>query len=355
MGIAALFDLQEGARCPHLADGDWDTLIRDAAAARMLPGVYRRLKETGVEIPPDTAEFLAAVEEMNRERNERIVDEAVAIARLLNGIGIEPVLLKGAVYLFEEVYPGSGCRYLCDLDLLIPASRSQAAMEALEREGYEADTSDRMARFRHHYPQLQRPGGAPIELHHSLGHGVSRRLLSGAEVLRDSRLLEWRGVLVRIPSPEHLVTHLILHSQIHHAYSERIWPPLRAMHDLSMLDRHFASRLDWRAVRERFRVQSEEHTLLLHLLQVNQTLGMPLPFPIRPGWILRARWIRRKGLNRFPRLRFIDPVYLMFSTLSRRIRFLKSVALAPGVLKHAVRTLLQRGFYHRLIAEISLR
>ena len=357
MTVAAIFDdrPERGSRSLRLADSDWDALIPAAASELMLPGLSRRLKEIGVETPPGTGDFLTAVEEMNCERNERILDEAVAIARMLNCIGIEPVLLKGAAYLVEEVYPDPGCRYLCDLDLLIPASRSKEALAAFEREGYRADTSDRMARFRHHYPQLQRPGGAPVELHHSLGHGLSRRLLSGEQILRNSRLLEWRGVLVRIPVPEHLVTHLILHSQIHHTYSERIWPPLRAMQDLSMLNRHFASRLDWAAVRERFRMQGEEHTLLLHLLQVSQTLGMPLPFAIEPQWILRARWMRRQVLHRFPKLRFIDPVYLGFSTLSRRIRFLKSVALVPGGWKHAVRTLLQRGFYGRLLAEISLR
>ena len=352
MVVAALFD----SSCTlQLTEIDWDALVPAAAADLVLPGLYRRLKEIGVEIPPGTNEFLAAVEEMNRERNERILDEAVDIARMLNEIGVEPVLLKGAAYLVGEVYPDTGCRYLCDLDLLIPASRSQAAMEILERDGYRADTSDGMARFRHHYPQLQRPGGAPIELHHSLGHGVSRRLLAGEEVLRNSRLLEWRGVRVRMPSPEHLVTHLVLHSQIHHTYSERIWPPLRAMQDLAMLNRHFAARLDWAAVRERFRRQGEEHTLLLHLLQVNRTLGMPMPFAIRPGWLLRARWLRRRALNRFPGLRFIDPVYLVVSTLSRRLRFLKSVASVSGGWKHAVRTLLRPGFYGRLLAEISLR
>jgi hypothetical protein len=356
--VSALFDngVENGSRSLQLVEGDWDALIPAAASELMLPGLYRRLQEIGVKVPTDTSDFLATVEDLNRERNERILDEAVEIARMLNGIGIEPVLLKGAAYLVDEVYPGPGCRYLCDLDLLIPACQSQAAIYSLEREGYRADTRDGMARFRHHYPQLQRPSAsAPVELHHSLGHGVSRRLLSGEEVVRDSRLIEWRGVLVRVPSPEHLVTHLILHSQIHHAYSERIWPPLRAMQDLVMLNLRFASRLDWAAVRERFRAQGQEHTLLLHLLQVNQTLGMPMPFAIGPGWILRARWMRRQVLNRFPGLRFIDPVYLMFSTLSRRVRFLKSVASVPGGWKYAVRTLLRPGFYNRLLAEISLR
>jgi hypothetical protein len=338
----------------------WEDLIRAAAAEFLLPGLHRRLNEIQLETPPDVDEFLVAVEGMNRERNERILDEAQSIARILNGMDIEPVFLKGAAYLVEEIYRDPGCRYLCDLDLLIPASQLGVAAEALEREGYQPDTSDRMASFRHHYPQLQRPqgsdgsGGAPVDLHHSVGQDLSRRLLGGDEILRDSRRVEWRGVRIRIPSPEHLVTHLILHSQIHHSYSERIWPPLRAMQDLAMLNRHFGRGLDWRSVRERFSVHGEDSTLSLHLLQVNRTLGMPLPFTIEQGWIGRARWKRRQALNRWPALRFIDPAYLGLSTLSRRVRLLRSVFVVPGGWKHATRMLLRRGFYRRLLAEIWL-
>jgi Uncharacterised nucleotidyltransferase len=362
MILAALFGSRtvRGAPVSPRSESDWDALIRVAADELMLPGLYRRMKGLGEEVPAETGVFLQAVEDMNRERNERILDDALAIARVLNEIGIEPVFLKGAAYLVEDVYPGLGCRYLCDLDLLIPASRPDA-VQALEREGYRRDTSDSMAAFRHHHPQLQRPraedgsGSAPVELHHSLSQGAAQRLLSGEEVFHDSRLVERRGVRIRIPSPEHLVTHLILHSQIHHCYSERIWPPLRAMLDLAMLDRRFGSGLDWAAVRKRFRRHGEEHTLVLHLLQVNRALGMPLPFAIEPGWVVRARWMRRLALNRHPRLRFVDPVYLSFSILSRRVRFLQSVVAAPGGLRQATRVLMRRGFYRRLLAEISLR
>jgi Uncharacterised nucleotidyltransferase len=360
--LAACFHSRaETSLLPGL-NGDWESLIRAAAEEFVLPGLYCRLGEIQWldQVPSEISHFLSAVERLNLERNERILDEARAIAELLNGIGVEPVFLKGAAYALEGIYPKPGCRYLYDLDLLVPVSRLVEAAEALEREGYRQDTLDSMARFRHHHPQLQRPrildgsGSGPVELHHSLGHGGARRLLSGAEVLRESRRLEWRGVRVRLPSPEHLVTHLILHSQIHHSYSDRIWPPMRAMYDLALINRHYAAELNWGAVRERFRAHGEESTLLLHLLQVEETLGMQAPFAIGLRPAMGARWRRRQALNRWPALRFIDPIYLALATLSRRWRFLQSIVLSPGGWKHAFRMLLRPDFYRRLLDEISL-
>lgn len=342
------------------SDADWENLIAAAADEYVLPGLRCRLAEIGIAIPPRIEEFLAAVQEMNQERNEQILDEARAIAESLNALGIEPAFLKGAAYLVEGIYPVSG-RYLCDLDLLIPESRLSEAAAALETEGYQPDTSDEMATFRHHYPQLQRPraadgaGSAPVELHRWFGHGVTRRLLSADEVLRDSRLIEWRGVRIRIPSPEHLVTHLILHSQLHHCYSERVWPPVRAMRDLVLMARHFAGRIDWDAVSDRFRSQGHEASLQLHLLQTFRTFGLECPMPIRPRGTVRLRLFRRWLLHYQPGLRFIDPVYLASSALSRRLQFLRSISAVPGGMQQAARMLMRRGFYRRLFAEVSLR
>jgi Uncharacterised nucleotidyltransferase len=360
--LAACLDgsIESLARIPHGPAGDWEGLIRAACRELVLPALGGRLREVGVQPPPEVAEFLATVEELNCARNIQILDEMRTITSILNGEGIEPVALKGAAFLLAGVYPEPGCRYLCDLDLLVPHSDLPAAAEALERAGYRQDGRDAMARFRHHYPQLQLPCaegvcGVPVELHHSLGHGVSRRILSGEEMVRGSQLVEWNGVRIRVPSPEHLATHLILHSQVHHSYSERIWPPIRAMYDLAVLDRHFGPRIPWADIHRRFRSCGHQSTLLLHLLQVRKTLGMPLPFAFELGWSGRARWLRRQALNRWPALRMADPIYLASATLSRRIQFLTSIISAPGGWKSAAQTLVRPGFYRRLLAEIVLR
>lgn len=348
------------ARIPHGAAGGWEGLISAASRELVLPALSGRLQEVGVQAPVEVAEFLATVEDLNYSRNVQILEEMRTIASILNGVGIEPVALKGAAFLLAGVYPKPGSRYLCDLDLLVPHSDLRVAAEALERDGYRQDGRDAMARFRHHYPQLQRPCdggvcGVPVELHHSLGHGISRRILSGEEMLRGSRPVEWNGVRIRVPSPEHLTTHLILHSQLHHSYSERIWPPIRAMYDLAVLDRHFGARLGWADIYRRFQSCGHRATLLLHLLQVRTTLGMPLPFAFKLGWIERARWMRRQALNRWPALRMADPVYLASATLSRRMQFLTSIVSAPGGWKSAAQTLVRPDFYRRLLAEIVLR
>jgi hypothetical protein len=360
--LAACLDgsFERLARIPHGPAGEWEGLIRAASRELVLPALSGRLRQVGVALPPEVAEFLATVEELNDSRNIRILEEMRTIASILNGVGIEPVALKGAAFLLAGVYPKPGSRYLCDLDLLVPHSDLPAAAEALERDGYLQDGRDAMAGFRHHYPQLQRPCaggvcGVPVELHHSLGHGVSRRILSGEDMLRGSRPVEWNGVRIRVPSPEHLATHLVLHSQVHHSYSERIWPPIRAMYDLAVLDRHFGPRLNWADVHSRFQSCGHQATLLLHLLQARETLGMPLPFAFKLGWTGRARWMRRQALNRWPSLRMADPVYLASATLSRRIQFLTSIVSAPGGWKSAAQTLVRPGFYRRLLAEIVLR
>jgi hypothetical protein len=150
------------------------------------------------------------------------------------------------------------------------------------------------------------------------------------------------------------VTHLILHSQIRHPYCERIWPPLRALYDLLLLTRHYATSLNWPSIRQRFRASGQQTTLYLHLLQVEQTLAMPRPFPIVLTATEQFRWLRRKALDRWPSLRFIDPIYLALSTLSRRFRLLRSMLIVPGGWKHATQMFLNPAFYRRLISEITL-
>jgi hypothetical protein len=253
------------------------------------------------------------------------------------------------------VYPDRlGSRYLADIDLAIPESQMPAAQAALLEAGYEPEAHDAMARFRHHHVPLRKPdGGVSFELHHSLALGkAARQLLTIPEMLDASTVLTWRDVQLRIPSPEHLVTHLILHSQIRHPYSERIWPPLRAMYDLLLLNSRFASAILWSSIDQRFHSARQRSTLYLHLLQVEQTLGMSRPLPVNLTPFEKLRWFRRRVLNRWPTVRFFDPAYLILATLSRRFRLLQSILDTPGGYKSALQMVLTPGFYRRLLDEI---
>jgi hypothetical protein len=329
---------------------DWEDLIQIAATERVLPS----LRSLGgpSQFPGEVANFLSAVEDLNFERNEAILEELATVASLLNEAGIEPVLLKGVAYLLTGVYANPATRYLWDVDLLIPEPQLPSAVEVLGRNGFASDQNYRLGFFRHHHPPLKRPGSVHFELHHRLGMGICQSLLPASEVLAQSALHDFQGARVRIPSPEHLMAHLIMHSQVQHSYNERIWPPIRAMYDLTLLRRRFDMAIDWTSMQLRFRRARQSAVLALHLLQVREVLGLQTPFPIRLTGLTYLRWFRRKLLRELPALRFIDPIYMYSTVMIRRLRLLRNVLAAPGGLRHVAREFLAPGIYQRLLTDI---
>ena len=301
----------------------WEDLFRFASEEALLPALYGRLSELEITVPPEVAGFLFAVESVNRDRNASILTELKHAVALLNGVGINPVLLKGVAYLATGIYPDPAARYIGDIDLLVPESQIPAAVEALTSNQYQRDTNDPFGPFRHHHPPLHRVGRAQIELHHSLGLGKRAQLLPAEQVIAQSLPCDLDGVSVRIPCPEHLATHLILHSQILHSYTERIWPPYRAMCDFVSLDRRYGAGLKWSDVQARFRDAGEYGTLVLHLMQIRSTLGILPSVALKSTVLTRIRWYRRKFLRRVPAVRYLDPIYMFSAVLSKRFLMLR--------------------------------
>jgi hypothetical protein len=153
---------------------------------------------------------------------------------------------------------------------------------------------------------------------------------------------------VRIPSPEHLMTHLILHSQMHHGSYDRIWPSLRAMLDLVLVERRFP--IFWDKIRNRFRVHGKTTLLNLHLMQVAKVLGAPLPFPISGGGV---RWWYRQLLWREPRLRYADPFYVYCRIFLDKYHVSKRLLRDPAGLRFVLSTPFRMSFYKRLFAHIA--
>jgi hypothetical protein len=114
------------------------------------------------------------------------------------------------------------------------------------------------------------------------------------------------------------MTHLIVHSQIHHGGDQRVWPPLRVQYDLVLLNHHFAQEIDWLEIRERFRRNGFLTVLELHLLQVARTFRKSPPFPLALGPLSRLGWFHRRILWRVPGLRFVDPVFFLSSATNVR-------------------------------------
>ena len=305
----------------------WESLFQTASDEALLPLLYSQFKSLDLLdlLPSEIADFLLAVETANRERNQAIVGELKAAVTLLNGIGIQPVLLKGLAYLETGVYEDPAHRYLGDIDLLVPQEQQQAAVEALVRNGWGAGNLDPFRNFRQHSPPLRRPSAVWIEIHHSLVATVCERVLPAREVIERSGVVDLDGLCVRVPAAEDLLAHLIMHSQVQHPYHQRIWTPIRAMVDLLLLDRRFGPDLHWGQVANRFSVAGEYGVFALHLLQAEDSLGLSLPIRIGFSPVLRLCWYHRKTLQRHPKLRYCDPFYMLPMALAHRLRRLRKM------------------------------
>jgi hypothetical protein len=322
-------------------DWDWDQTVDIAAREEVLPTLAGKLS-----CPPDVSDFFEAIHELNAERNRQLIGEIETLALLLNQAGIEPVLLKGSAYLVTGVYSDPADRWLQDIDFLVSAGESSQAFEIIRRAGYDPNPSSPISLLHHHHPPLTQVHHVPVEIHHGLGDEGCRVMLTADEMVNGSTGVRLGRAAVRLPSPEHLMTHHIVHSQLQHGPYWRIWPTLRHMLDVVLVARRFP--IDWDAIRRRFRVHGNTSLLNLHLMQIEKALGFPPPFPIAAGGV---RWLYRRALWREPGLRYVDPLY----TLSRMV--LPRVRLSWQLLKHPVgrQFVLSRpfrlNFYKRLFAE----
>lgn len=230
-------------------------------------------------LPEDIQEYLETVTTLNRVRNRAFRDELTNIAGLLNGIGIEPVALKGAIALVPDPYPRAEDRVIGDLDLLVPGDRVWEAHEALLRSGYRRAPKDRMlARDRedmHHVQPLLHPGlPVTVELH--------------VRMLRDERddaclragmgepaLSSLNGARIRVPDLATRLLHNFLHTHIQDGGNVYFSVTHRQLLEFVRL-RDFAGALDWRVLAERLQ-PGRRRDLAVYLLLAEYWYGQPYP------------------------------------------------------------------------------
>lgn len=156
---------------------DWRAVCWLAGAHLVTPTLAGALQRKGVldRLPEEAREYLTTLQALNWERNALLREQLAAMTRALNGIGIEPILLKGAVALTAAAYPGAADRVLGDLDIVVPEARLTEAAVAIERLGYQqvaegvALAGEREGK--HHSPPLVHPDfPVVLELHRRMVH-----------------------------------------------------------------------------------------------------------------------------------------------------------------------------------------
>ena len=143
--------------------------------------------------------------------------QILELDRALKGKKSNVVLLKGAIQLFEPLYPQQGMRRMADIDILVDDVGPFEALVSLgyrNREGVADPTIPKLPIGEHHYPPLLREKDlATVELHKVAVSPMYSRIVPEG-FMQDSVEIEGCSN-VKIPSPRHYLAHTLVHCLKH--------------------------------------------------------------------------------------------------------------------------------------------
>lgn len=267
---------------------DWTAVIELANRSWLTPTLYCALASVGRlgELPDDTRGFLSFIHARNRERNMRLREQLFEAVAALNGIGIRPVLLKGAIGLFTSPDARIGSRLMSDIDIGIDPSAFAAAKSRLFGLGYKPVDGDRA---------LGRPGDAamleprPHEFQFTDRPG---RPPSGPPQYLAPSLATSRTTCAYVPSPTDQASHLIRHDMLKEGDYWRGRIDLRHLHDLALLA-GTGEGIDCSYLRQVMPCNPERNALETQLLTLHALFGVRIPGLDRPLSMVQLQFWRR--------------------------------------------------------------
>lgn len=118
-----------------LAGADWNSLLPVADAHGLLPLLWWRARESGVEIPQPWQDKLRGRFEENVRSNLALSGELISLIREFDTAGIPALAYKGPAFALVAHHQ-LGLRESSDIDLLVPLEAVVKARELLEQRGY---------------------------------------------------------------------------------------------------------------------------------------------------------------------------------------------------------------------------
>ncbi len=228
---------------------------------------------------------------INGIRNEKIKQQAAEIVAALNRIGIEPIALKGALFLFEAPPADLGGRMMRDLDFVVPEIELERAVDSLCAIGYQADREDEG--WTYHYRPLFRPGDfAPVDVHRYVGE--QKDILPSGEAWREAVPVPAGELRLWALGPTHRVFHNIFHSQIQDRGHELGVMYVRQLYALADICMSHASAIDWDALRRRMDGHGLGPQLRARMYEAARLFGISVPPALSPT--LGARFHYRRCL-----------------------------------------------------------
>jgi hypothetical protein len=258
---------------PPSSDVEWAEWLSCAVEQGIAPFLYFRLKQAGfkMSIPAHILNELQGAYHQNAARNLLVLHETKNAVKKLNTQNIPVIILKGA-FLADAVYDNPALRMMSDLDILIPLSNIQDALEVFYDMGY----------YRLYPPWEETAynvtlalgeGSIPLEVHWELSSIANDQTLPISAIWENTIKKTHMGAEILAMEPINLLIYLCHHAAIMHLYALGI----RTLCDVDVVIRKYASELDWMIIASRAREWGLQRAVALTLRLCWQYLETPMP------------------------------------------------------------------------------
>lgn len=281
-----------GRRLDVLSRIDWPEVIAQAGAHFVTPMIAPPLVNHA-DVPSDVRDYLAAVQTLAAQKVNMLRTQIAEVTSALRGVGVQPVLLKGAAALAQGLHPVPGVILMGDIDVLVGRAKMEQSRDALSMCGYRQDrqrrplvrdvaserSRDLAPVHEHHHdpPFFREETDVSVELHHALSVPAFAALLPASDALRRATPVSASEMEFSVLSPTDRAVHYVVHAQLQHGGAERGIDNLRRLVDLAVLVDAFGHQIDWTNVEDRFAANGHAGVLADYLAYLAVLLDRHVP------------------------------------------------------------------------------
>jgi len=152
---------------------DWDAVVKVSTAHYVFPALYCNLKRADFlkYLPQELVSYMQYITDLNRERNQQILQQAQELNSLLLANNLRPIFLKGTGNLLSGIYEDTAERMVGDIDFILSKEDYPKGITILREFGYsEVEKKEYYSPVdKRHYRRLQKENNiAAIEIHKEL-------------------------------------------------------------------------------------------------------------------------------------------------------------------------------------------
>ena len=151
---------------------DWDLFVKIASNELMLPALYTNLKKARFldYLPSDLVKYFKYINEINHNRNKKLLKEVSFLNGILLGKKIKPIFIKGTGNLLGDLYHNISERMINDIDLLVSEENYFKTIDLLKENNYELVLKNEniFPNFRHFSRLKRKRDLISVEVHKEL-------------------------------------------------------------------------------------------------------------------------------------------------------------------------------------------